>query len=92
MILSITENFVINPNLQDWQKFILRVMKALGSVEDTFTYQELITTMKDVKYSGIFYKGTRRLKDSNIERYWDYLHNCSDYRGIPNIRTFYNIH
>ena len=78
-----------NKNLQEWQKFILRVCieRTPGSIES------LINQMIQRKENPVFYNGNVVLKDSSIKRYWSYVHlvNDAQNQGIKDFKQCYKI-
>ena len=76
---------------QEAPKFILRCMKGIPKdSNDTFTYGNLLTFMKNNMNNSDYYKGRYGLKSkSNILMYWRYAHSNQHSAQIPDIKSYY---
>jgi hypothetical protein len=92
-LIEITETFnnlnINELNIQPASKFLLKCMKDIPKINNTFSYRTLLNFMIDNSTNINYYNGNNILKSNNIKQYWRYSKSNVHSASIPNFNNYY---
>jgi hypothetical protein len=76
-------------NTQPASKFLLRCMRDVPKINNTFTYRTLLNFMMENSKNVNYYTGSSTLKHNNIKNYWTYSKSSVHSARVPNFNNYY---
>ena len=76
-------------NIQNASKFLLRCMRDVPKINNTFTYRILLNFMMENSNNVNYYTGSSTLKHNNIKNNWTYSKSSVHSARVPNFNNYY---